>query len=57
MQSRDINEGADIIMVKPALPYLDILADAQRLAPSHPLACYQVSQVSNLLYEHILTLC
>jgi len=30
-------------MVKPALPYLDILADAQRMAPSHPLACYQVS--------------
>jgi porphobilinogen synthase len=30
-------------MVKPALPYLDVLADAQRLAPSHPLACYQVS--------------
>ncbi|CAE6533097.1 unnamed protein product [Rhizoctonia solani] len=41
--TRDINEGADIIMVKPALPYLDILADAQRIAPSHPLACYQVS--------------
>ncbi|KAG9102639.1 Aminolevulinate dehydratase [Ceratobasidium sp. 370] len=41
--ARDINEGADIIMVKPALPYLDVLADAQRIAPSHPLACYQVS--------------
>lgn len=30
-------------MVKPALPYLDILADAAQLAPDHPLACYQVS--------------
>jgi porphobilinogen synthase len=30
-------------MVKPTLPYLDILADAARLAPDHPLACYQVS--------------
>jgi len=30
-------------MVKPALPYLDILADAARIAPDHPLACYQVS--------------
>jgi delta-aminolevulinic acid dehydratase/porphobilinogen synthase len=38
-----VAEGADIIMVKPALPYLDILADASRLAPDHPLACYQVS--------------
>jgi porphobilinogen synthase len=40
---RDVAEGADIIMVKPALPYLDIVADAARLAPDHPLACYQVS--------------
>ena len=30
-------------MVKPALPYLDIIADAASLAPDHPLACYQVS--------------
>lgn len=30
-------------MVKPALPYLDIIADAARLTPDHPLACYQVS--------------
>jgi len=40
---RDIAEGADIIMVKPALPYLDIISDAAELAPDHPLACYQVS--------------
>ncbi|KAI0062190.1 tetrapyrrole biosynthesis porphobilinogen synthase [Artomyces pyxidatus] len=40
---RDMAEGADIIMVKPALPYLDILADAAQLAPDHPLAAYQVS--------------
>ncbi len=30
-------------MIKPALPYLDIIADAAQLAPNHPLACYQVS--------------
>ncbi|SDN69226.1 porphobilinogen synthase [Desulfonauticus submarinus] len=38
----DFTEGADIIMVKPALPYLDIL---QRLKDSLfcPLAAYQVS--------------
>ncbi|EGN99861.1 hypothetical protein SERLA73DRAFT_180108 [Serpula lacrymans var. lacrymans S7.3] len=40
---RDTAEGADIIMVKPAMPYLDIIADAAQLAPDHPLACYQVS--------------
>jgi len=40
---RDTGEGADIIMVKPALPYLDIIADAAELARDHPIACYQVS--------------
>ncbi|CCU97906.1 unnamed protein product [Malassezia sympodialis ATCC 42132] len=40
---RDVQEGADIIMVKPALPYLDILADARELASDYPLACYQIS--------------
>ncbi|WFD29863.1 porphobilinogen synthase [Malassezia sp. CBS 17886] len=40
---RDAGEGADIIMVKPALPYLDIISDARELVPDTPLACYQVS--------------
>jgi porphobilinogen synthase len=30
-------------MVKPALPYLDIIADAAQITQDHPLACYQVS--------------
>jgi porphobilinogen synthase len=38
----DIEEGADIIMVKPAMPYLDILALARRTFDV-PLAAYQVS--------------
>ena len=38
----DIKEGADIIMVKPALPYLDIIATARRRILL-PLAAYQVS--------------
>ena len=29
-------------MVKPALPYLDIIADAAALAPDHLLACPRV---------------
>ncbi len=40
---RDAAEGADIIMVKPALPYLDIISDASQITPDHPIACYQVS--------------
>jgi porphobilinogen synthase len=38
----DIEEGADIIMVKPALAYLDVIALA-RQAFDVPLAAYQVS--------------
>jgi porphobilinogen synthase len=38
----DIEEGADIVMVKPALPYLDIIA-AARSSTLLPLAAYQVS--------------
>ncbi len=38
----DIEEGADIVMVKPALPNLDIIARA-REAFDHPLAAYNVS--------------
>ena len=30
-------------MVKPSLPYLDVIADAAQLAADYPIACYQVS--------------
>jgi len=39
---QDIQEGADIIMVKPALAYLDVLSRV-RAAFNHPLAAYNVS--------------
>ena len=38
----DIHEGADMLMVKPALAYLDILADLRR-EYDYPLAAYHVS--------------
>jgi porphobilinogen synthase len=38
----DLEEGADMIMVKPALPYLDILRQARERFDV-PLAAYQVS--------------
>jgi porphobilinogen synthase len=38
----DIEEGADIVMVKPALPYLDVIERARREARV-PLAAYNVS--------------
>jgi len=44
----DIEEGADIIMVKPALPYLDIIALARRQFDV-PIAAYQVSGEFSLI--------
>jgi porphobilinogen synthase len=38
----DIQEGADIVMVKPAMPYLDIISRARKMF-NVPLAAYQVS--------------
>ena len=38
----DIEEGADIIMVKPAMPYLDLIAQARQRF-NVPIAAYQVS--------------
>ena len=38
----DIGEGADIVMVKPAMAYLDVVRSAKE-AFGHPLAAYNVS--------------
>jgi porphobilinogen synthase len=38
----DVAEGADVVMVKPALPYLDVLSDVRRTYDL-PVAAYQVS--------------
>ena len=38
----DLREGADILMVKPAMPYLDVIREA-RMRYDVPIAAYQVS--------------
>ena len=38
----DVDEGADMLMVKPAMPYLDIILEARQRFPV-PIAAYQVS--------------
>jgi porphobilinogen synthase len=38
----DLEEGADMVMVKPAMSYLDILADVAAMSPV-PVSAYQVS--------------
>lgn len=38
----DVDEGADMLMVKPAMPYLDVVSDLRRTYDL-PIAAYQVS--------------
>jgi porphobilinogen synthase len=45
----DIDEGADIIMVKPAMPYLDIIREARNRFDV-PLAAYQVSGEYSMIH-------
>ncbi|XP_054154166.1 delta-aminolevulinic acid dehydratase-like [Oppia nitens] len=40
---RDIEEGCDMVMVKPGLPYLDIISEISRRFPDFPIAVYNVS--------------
>ncbi len=39
----DIAEGADVVMVKPALAYLDVIRRVKEAVPGVPLAAYNVS--------------
>jgi porphobilinogen synthase len=39
----DVQEGADFLMVKPALPYLDVIRLLRERFPAHPLVAYNVS--------------
>lgn len=39
----DVDEGADMLMVKPALSYLDIIHQTKQRYPEIPLCAYQVS--------------
>jgi porphobilinogen synthase len=39
----DLAEAADLVMVKPALPYLDVVYAVKQAYPDVPLAAYNVS--------------
>lgn len=39
----DVQEGADMLMIKPALPYLDIIQEVHSIFPEIPTAAYNVS--------------
>ena len=40
---RDVEEGADMLMVKPGLPYIDMIREVKLKHPNHPMFVYQVS--------------
>jgi porphobilinogen synthase len=44
----DVEEGADIVMVKPALAHLDVIAEVKR-ATNLPVAAYNVSGEYSML--------
>lgn len=45
----DVSEGADMLMVKPALPYLDVIYRIRQAHPELPLAAYNVSGEYSML--------
>jgi porphobilinogen synthase len=47
--SIDVQESADFLMVKPALPYLDVIRAVHERFPDHPLAAYNVSGEYSML--------
>lgn len=48
---RDVEEGADMLMVKPGLAYLDIVRETKDKYPQHPMFIYQVSGEYAMLYH------
>jgi len=40
---RDVQDGADMLMVKPGLSYLDMVREIKDKHPNHPMFVYQVS--------------
>ncbi|ESO98822.1 hypothetical protein LOTGIDRAFT_114080 [Lottia gigantea] len=48
---RDVAEGADMLMIKPGMPYLDVVRMAKQKYPNHPLAIYHVSGEYAMLYH------
>jgi len=48
---RDVSEGADMLMVKPGLAYLDLVRETKNSFPHHPMFIYQVSGEYAMLYH------
>ena len=46
---RDVEEGADMLMVKPALAYLDVIRVVKDAFPELPMAAYNVSREYSMI--------
>ena len=46
----DLDEGADMVMIKPALAYLDIVSQVAQQFPGVPLAAYSVSGEYSMIH-------
>ena len=44
-------EGADMLMVKPGLAYLDLVRETKDAFPNHPMFIYQVHNMHVLLFS------
>jgi len=49
--ARDVSEGADMLMVKPGLAYLDLVRETKNAFPHHPMFIYQVSGEYAMLHH------
>lgn len=49
--ARDVAEGADMLMVKPGLAYLDLVRETKDAFPHHPMFLYQVSGEYAMLHH------
>ncbi|CAH1100113.1 unnamed protein product [Psylliodes chrysocephalus] len=48
---RDVAEGADMLMVKPVMIYMDILKEIKQRHPEYPMFVYQVSGEYSMIYQ------
>ena len=51
---RDVKEGADFLMVKPGLAYLDLVRKTKDQFPNHPLFIYQVQHIFSFQTHSLL---
>lgn len=49
--ARDVEEGADFLMVKPIMAYLDILKQVKDKYPEYPMFVYQVSGEYSMIFQ------